>query len=491
MTIKKNDLENGNHKLIKMLISKLVERPVFMHPKSHRLLVHILGSPEYEFDFSGFYDAFFAENEKQSSDKIAIIPVHGPLFNRSAGFIDFILGIPTYEQLKADFSAALADKDVEKIVFDIESPGGEASGLLDLSDFIYNSRGEKPIYAVVNDYAWSAAYGVASPADEVFITRTGSVGAIGVVAAHANQAKYDEKIGVEWEYITFGDKKVDGNPHEPLSDSARKDIKEEVDLLGNQFAETVARNLGVDKKSIVNTQAGTFMGEKAIDLGLAHHLMPVDDAYNTIRNANSGNSKGKKAEATVLNITQKKEVNLMDLKELQEKHPDLLKQIQDKATSELKTELESEKDKRVALEAKNVELQTQVDSTTEKNTALEGRVLELEKSETLRQERELKKTADLIWKEALMNSDLPEHLYEKVQKHVQYSKFVKEGTLDETSFVEAIQAEIKDWTDKGVTKSVLGSSVVIDKINKAGGVADDAVADDLFSLSGDVPVGNA
>ena len=180
----------------------------------------------------------------------------------------------------------------------------------------------------------------------------------------------------------------------------------------------------------------------------------------------------------------------MDLKELQEKHPDLLRQIQTEATSELKTELEAEKEKREELETQNTELKAQIDSAKEKNDALEGRVLGLEKSEILRKEKELSKTAELIWKESLMNSDLPEHLYAKVQKHVQYSKFVKEGAFDEQAFTDAVDAEIKDWADKGLTKSILGSSIIIDK-KPGDNAADDAIVDDMFSLSGDMPAGNA
>jgi len=68
------------------------------------------------------------------------------------------------------------DSAVDALLLDIDSPGGESSGVFD-----------KPVWAVANDMAFSAAYALASAADKLFVSRTGGVGSIGVIAMHVDQ----------------------------------------------------------------------------------------------------------------------------------------------------------------------------------------------------------------------------------------------------------------------------------------------------------------
>jgi ClpP class serine protease len=107
---------------------------------------------------------WFESDEKLVSttyDSIAVIPIHGLLTKRSEMF-DSFFGTTSYEEIHELISLALEDADVHSILLDIDSPGGEVGGLFDLVDFIYESRNVKPIYAIANDYAFSAAYAIAS-----------------------------------------------------------------------------------------------------------------------------------------------------------------------------------------------------------------------------------------------------------------------------------------------------------------------------------------
>src|SRR5690606_35901150 len=82
-------------------------------------------------------------------------------------------GPANYQGIRAAFDEAMADDSVGAIVFKLESPGGMVSGCFDLTDHIHASRGHKPIVAVVDDYAYSAAYAIASACDEIWVSRTG------------------------------------------------------------------------------------------------------------------------------------------------------------------------------------------------------------------------------------------------------------------------------------------------------------------------------
>jgi ClpP class serine protease len=134
--------------------------------------------------------------------------------------IDYILGGTSYDSIREEFQAALADPSVGAIVFDIDSPGGEVSGCFDLVDEIFNARGIKPISAIVNEMAYSAAYAIASAADKVILPRTGGVGSVGVICVHMDQSQYDANVGVKFTPIFAGSHKGDFTPHAPLSTSA-------------------------------------------------------------------------------------------------------------------------------------------------------------------------------------------------------------------------------------------------------------------------------
>ena len=134
----------------------------------------------------------------------------------------------------------------------------------------------------------------------------------------------------------------------------------------------------------------------------------------------------------------------MKLEELMKEHPDLVKQIEDAKVTELEAKFSKEKK----------ELTDEFDQKMGKK---EERILSLEKKDTLREEREMQVRADQIWTTKLAESEIAEHLYDKIKRHVSHSKFVKEAILDEKAFGVAIDAEIEDWEQRGATQKVMGS----------------------------------
>src|SRR5678809_521246 len=115
-------------------------------------------------------------------DGVALIPVNGPLF-RHATLMTNVSGASSYETILKDFQAACESPDVEAIVLDIDSPGGEVHGAGELSTAIYQARGQKPIVAYVGGQGASAAYWIASAADKVVADPSAVLGSIGVRTA--------------------------------------------------------------------------------------------------------------------------------------------------------------------------------------------------------------------------------------------------------------------------------------------------------------------
>lgn len=212
---------------------------------------------------------------------LAVIPVYDTLVQRAGGARP-ISGVTTYEQIRAALRAALADPNVQAIVFDIDSPGGESAGLFDLVDEIRAARKTKPIYAVANEEAYSAAYAIASAAERIYTPRTGGLGSIGVIAVHVDESAAEEQAGLKYTTIFAGARKNDFSPHEPLSADARAIAQTHVDEVYGIFATTVARNRNMPVQKVRDSEAGIYRGKSAVEAGLADEVASWDEAMQKI-----------------------------------------------------------------------------------------------------------------------------------------------------------------------------------------------------------------
>ena len=208
-------------------------------------------------------------------DGLAVIDISGSLVNRSS-WLDAPSGLTSYANIREEFDLAMASPAIRGVLMRIDSNGGECAGCFDLADAIFAMRGAKPIWAVVDDAAFSAAYMLASAADKVFVSRTGGVGSIGVVATHVDASGSDEKAGLKYTMLTAGAHKKDFNAHEPLSEGARSELQAEIDRLYRLFVETVARNRGMPAEAVRATEARLYFGEGAVAAGLADAVFPFD-----------------------------------------------------------------------------------------------------------------------------------------------------------------------------------------------------------------------
>ncbi len=229
-------------------------------------------------------EARAAKPYEVTPDGIAVIGVSGTLVKK-ASWMDAWSGLQSYEMIRAEFQDAVADPRIQGILLDVDSPGGEVGGLFDLAGEIFAGRQEKPIYAIANDAAFSAAYAIASSAERLFVTSTGGVGSVGVIAIHVDQSGFDEKVGRKYTAVFAGAKKNDFNPHEPLSGSAKDDLQMEIDRLYDMFVSLVSQNRQMKTALVRNTEAGLFYGAKAISAGLADQVGTRDQALAAVTGA--------------------------------------------------------------------------------------------------------------------------------------------------------------------------------------------------------------
>lgn len=212
------------------------------------------------------------------AEKIAVISVVGTLVNRG-GWIGAECGVISYEGLEKQIKTVAADSQIEAVVFDFDSPGGDATGCFELAAQIRDLTAKKQTIAFVNGMACSAAYALASATGEIVTTPSAAIGSIGVLCLHVDYSRQLDAEGITPTYIYAGSHKVDGNPAEPLTDSVRAGLQANVDIFYEAFLTTVAKGRGKRFAAAAarKTQAQVFLGEEAVKLGLADRVGTFDN----------------------------------------------------------------------------------------------------------------------------------------------------------------------------------------------------------------------
>lgn len=285
--------------LLWRIAERAVNRPLLIHPHKAAIIADVLAgrigldaselAPEasrfegerIERDVSGRPLRMLPYSV---SEGVGIISAVGTMVNRGA-WIGANSGLVSYEGVKFQVAQAAADPNVHAILLDLESPGGEAVGAFEAAAAVREAAAAKPVVAVVNGMAASAAYAIASAATRIVTTETGVSGSIGVVLLHADYSQRLEAEGVKPTLIFAGDHKVDGNPYEPLSDEVRSDLQAEVDSFYARFLDTVAAGRGrrLTARAARGTQARTFIGQEAVNAGLADEVGSFESALAALK----------------------------------------------------------------------------------------------------------------------------------------------------------------------------------------------------------------
>lgn len=202
---------------------------------------------------------------------VAVVPVHGVLAKK-ANMLQKISGGTSMELISRDFNAAMESDQIKTILLDVDSPGGTVAGTELLSDMVYKARANgKKIIAVANETMASAAYWIASAADEIYIaSSTSEVGSIGVVTEHTDTSEAQAAEGIKKTVIHAGKYKAVGHSNAPLSEDDKGVIQAHLDYTYSIFVNAVARNRGVSAETVLADMADgrIFIGQQAIDAGL-------------------------------------------------------------------------------------------------------------------------------------------------------------------------------------------------------------------------------
>lgn len=218
-----------------------------------------------------------------ASSSVAVIPINGPIYPR-ANLTTEVSGATSIQSLQTMFREALANEAVSAILFDIDSPGGSSDLVAEFASEIMAARGKKPIVAVANTLAASAAYWIASACEELVVTPSGDVGSIGVYSAHSDISAAQDKLGVKTTLVSAGKYKVEMSPYAPLSEEAQAEMTRRVDAVYEMFVAAVAAGRGVPKKVVLSDfgEGRVVMAKDALAAKMVDRVATFDETLRRL-----------------------------------------------------------------------------------------------------------------------------------------------------------------------------------------------------------------
>ena len=200
-----------------------------------------------------------------------------------AGFMRSGLNLSTLDGL---IDKLFSDKKCPAVAIIINSPGGSPTQSSLIANKIIKKSKEKnkKVISFVEDVAASGGYWLACASDEIYIDTNSILGSIGVISPGFGYVDLIKKIGIERRVYTSGKSKsfLDPFKEEKQEDIDRlKDIQEQIHENFISYVKS-RRGLKIDIKNESEIFSGLFwVGQKAIDLGLADGLGSINDVIKT------------------------------------------------------------------------------------------------------------------------------------------------------------------------------------------------------------------
>ena len=236
---------------------------------------------------------------------VAEISVSG-VITKSPSFIAMLFGggNVTYPEIISALAEADKNPEVKRAELRIDSPGGHFDGLFDAIAAIQSFS--KPLRAVVSNQAASAAYALASQADEIVATnRAARVGSIGIVGS----------FQVDDTAVDISSTNAPKKRPDPTTESGKAAIREELDAMHSLFVESIAdgRSTSPEKVNAEYGQGATLLADEALKRGM----------IDAIAEAPLRVVKSTKSTTTARSGGNNPEIGPMDLNTLKAQHPDV------------------------------------------------------------------------------------------------------------------------------------------------------------------------
>lgn len=259
-----------------------IEQKIHSTPTAELQDMAIRAMTEYEDDSAVEFGEF--NYMVSRADNVAIVTISGSLTTSNRPYNRYI-GMVSYDEIRNAVFAAIDTDGIDGIVLNMDTPGGQASGISELSDFLSEVNSNiKPIYTYTGTAMASGGYWLGSLGREIYAAKLATVGSIGVITVHTSLSEMYKKEGIEITVLRAGEFKALGSPYEKLDDKARDQIQSQMNTIYDVFLETVAENRGTSVNSLKETAAEgrVFIGADSVTVGLVDRISSFDAAIAEI-----------------------------------------------------------------------------------------------------------------------------------------------------------------------------------------------------------------
>lgn len=214
-------------------------------------------------------------------DGVAVIGVTGPVF-RYANLFTEMSGATALAELARDLQVAVEDPSVRAILLNMDTPGGQATGIAEFSAAIRAATERKPVWAYVGDMAASAGYWMATGASRIVSSRTGTVGSVGALLT-VDVRKDDNRVEIVSSQSP--NKRAD-----VTTEAGRAQVQQWVDALAGVFIADVAKHRGTTEANVLETygQGGIVFAPDALKVGMVDALGSFESTLAELSRTTSG-----------------------------------------------------------------------------------------------------------------------------------------------------------------------------------------------------------
>lgn len=229
------------------------------------------------------------DNVMVSPEGIAVIELSGVLMKQESSLFASTSTVEARRRIRA----AARSKEAAAIVLLIDSPGGTAGGTSDLAAEVRRAAAVKPVVAYIEDLGASAAYWVASQADQIVANQHDAlVGSLGTYLVVTDSSEEAAQKGRKVHVISTGPFKGAGVPGAEITDEQLEMFREEVFEINAAFQRGVMQGRNLSAKAVDELFTGrVWSATQARQLGLVDDIQSFDGLLQRLAKENTAGAR--------------------------------------------------------------------------------------------------------------------------------------------------------------------------------------------------------
>ena len=221
-----------------------------------------------------YFDATLPDKPSKRVANVALVRVSGEIIPGS----EPEPGYATGEYIAEAIHDAADDDKIKIIVVRVDSPGGSPSASETIRRaLLYAKERDKKILVSMGPVAASGGYWLTVDADRIFALPSTLTGSIGVIMGKFELSRLWDKVGVNWQAISWGENATMWSMNQKLTDSERQTLNQAIDATYTSFINRVANGRGMKQDEVRKLAKGrAWTGLQAKKNGLVDEIGGLD-----------------------------------------------------------------------------------------------------------------------------------------------------------------------------------------------------------------------